>query len=130
MAAPATTKVTRNENLAALQAGYLFPEIAKRRRAHAEKNPGARIISLGIGDTTEPIPAPIASAMETAAAGLGTLAGYSGYGAEQGVGALRQALAETFYPGLGVTAVRDLCSVTSPAHAAPERVVCERRKQV
>ena len=52
--------------MSALQAGYLFPEIAKRRRAHAEKNPGVKIISLGIGDTTEPIPAPIAAAMEQA----------------------------------------------------------------
>ncbi len=57
-----------------------------------------RIISLGIGDTTEPIPAPIAAAMEKSAAGLGTVAGYSGYGAEQGQGALRQALADAFYP--------------------------------
>jgi hypothetical protein len=75
-----------------------LPQIAKRRRAHQEKNPSAKIISLGIGDTTEPIPAPIAAAMEKAAAGLGTVAGYSGYGAEQGQGALRQALADAFYP--------------------------------
>jgi hypothetical protein len=73
-------------------------QIAKRRRAHQEKNPNVRIISLGIGDTTEPIPAPIAAAMEKSAAGLGTVAGYSGYGAEQGQGALRQALADAFYP--------------------------------
>ena len=111
-------------------------QIAKRRRAHQEKNPNVRIISLGIGDTTEPIPAPIAAAMEKAravvqaacracrsgatltsspsvhahaqaAAGLGTLAGYSGYGAEQGQGALRQALADAFYPvrpGCGLAA--------------------------
>jgi LL-diaminopimelate aminotransferase len=33
-----------------------------------------------------------------AAAGLGTAAGYSGYGAEQGQGQLREALAAAFYP--------------------------------
>ena len=76
------------------------PQIAKRRRAHQEKNPNVRIISLGIGDTTEPIPAPIAKALEKAAAGLGTKEGYSGYGAEQGQGALREALSAAFYPGL------------------------------
>lgn len=97
--------MARNANLAALQAGYLFPEVAKRRRAHVEKHPGAKVISLGIGDTTEPVPAPIADAMQAAAAGLGTVAGYSGYGAEQGVGALRQALASRFYPGQGIEAV-------------------------
>ena len=31
---------------------YLFPEIARIRNAHLEKNPDAKIISLGIGDTT------------------------------------------------------------------------------
>lgn len=57
---------------------------------------------MGIGDTTEPIPGVIAEAMEAAARGLATLEGYSGYGAEQGQGALRGALASTFYKGLGV----------------------------
>ena len=75
---PATTRVARNPNFGKLQAGYLFPEIARRRRAHAEARPDARIISLGIGDTTEPIPPTMAKAMADAAAGLGTLDGYSG----------------------------------------------------
>lgn len=79
----ATTGVARNPNFAKLQAGYLFPEIARRRRAHAESRPDARIISLGIGDTTEPIPPTTAKAMSDSAAGLGTLDGYSGYGADR-----------------------------------------------
>ena len=58
--------------------GVLVPQIARRRRAHQEKHPDAKIISLGIGDTTEPIPGAIAEAMRRAAAGLGTLEGYSG----------------------------------------------------
>ena len=74
----ATTRVARNPNFGKLQAGYLFPEIARRRRAHQEARPDAKIISLGIGDTTEPIPPTIAAAMAKAAAGLGTLEGYSG----------------------------------------------------
>jgi hypothetical protein len=53
-------------------------QIARRRRAHQEKNPDAKIISLGIGDTTEPIPPAIVTAMRDAAEGLGTLTGYSG----------------------------------------------------
>eukprot|EP00878_Enallax_costatus_P030830 GHUV01033627.1.p1 GENE.GHUV01033627.1~~GHUV01033627.1.p1 ORF type:complete len:203 (+),score=62.03 GHUV01033627.1:122-730(+) len=93
-------KVSRNENFGKLQAGYLFPEIARRRRAHQEKHPDAQIISLGIGDTTEPLPQYIADAMAKAAAGLATREGYSGYGAEQGQGPLREAIAKTFYSGL------------------------------
>ena len=53
-------------------------QIARRRRAHQEKHPDAKIISLGIGDTTEPIPKSIAEAMQQAAAGMATLEGYSG----------------------------------------------------
>jgi LL-diaminopimelate aminotransferase len=53
-------------------------QIAKRRRAHQEANPDAKVISLGIGDTTEPLPSVIAEALSKAAAGLATREGYSG----------------------------------------------------
>ena len=45
--AEATTQVKRNKNVAKLQAGYLFPEIAKRRNAHQAANPDAKIIAGG-----------------------------------------------------------------------------------
>uniref|UniRef100_A0A2P2LC79 Aminotransferase class I/classII domain-containing protein n=1 Tax=Rhizophora mucronata TaxID=61149 RepID=A0A2P2LC79_RHIMU len=97
-----TTKVSRNGNMAKLQAGYLFPEIARRRNAHLQKYPDARVISLGIGDTTEPIPEVITSAMQKRSRGLSTPDGYSGYGAEQGEKPLRAAIASTFYGDLGI----------------------------
>lgn len=92
--------VQRNPHMAKLQAGYLFPEIARRRRAVAEKNPTAKIISLGIGDTTEPLPPFITSGLVEACQGMGTLAGYSGYGAEQGMADLRERIAERLYGGI------------------------------
>ncbi|KAL8155765.1 hypothetical protein AgCh_000973 [Apium graveolens] len=58
-----TTKVSRNSNIGKLQAGYLFPEVARRKTAHLLKHPDAQVISLEIGDTTEPIPEVITSAM-------------------------------------------------------------------
>jgi len=97
----AETKVARNPNIAKLQAGYLFPEINRIKNEHLAEKPDAQIISLGIGDTTEPIPQPIVDGMKAAAVGLGTLEGYGkygGYGAEQGQGPLREKLAERFYP--------------------------------
>ncbi|XXG46445.1 hypothetical protein AAC387_Pa02g1291 [Persea americana] len=94
------TKVSRNANPAKLQAGYLFPEIARRRAAHIQKYPDAQVISLGIGDTTEPIPEVIASEMAMRANALSTSEGYSGYGAEQGDKKLRAAIASTYYGGL------------------------------
>ncbi|KAK3151360.1 hypothetical protein QOZ80_3AG0244910 [Eleusine coracana subsp. coracana] len=96
------TKVPRNANMAKLQAGYLFPEIARRRAAHLLKYPDAKIISLGIGDTTEPIPDVITNAMAERAHALSTIDGYSGYGAEQGEKKLRSAIAATYYPDLGI----------------------------
>ncbi|KAA8536314.1 hypothetical protein F0562_028792 [Nyssa sinensis] len=96
------TKVSRNENMAKLQAGYLFPEVARRKAAHMLKYPDAQVISLGIGDTTEPIPEVITSAMAKRSYALSTIEGYSGYGAEQGEKQLRAAIASTFYSNLGI----------------------------
>jgi len=97
-----TTKVKRNENLAKLAAGYLFPEIARRRTEYLKRNPDAKIISLGIGDTTEPIVPYVSAAMQKASQGLGTLEGYSGYGAEQGMSVLRKKIADTWYAGCNI----------------------------
>jgi tetratricopeptide (TPR) repeat protein len=54
---------TINENYLKLKAGYLFPEIARRVSAFAEANPEAKIIKLGIGDVTEPLPEACRAAM-------------------------------------------------------------------
>ena len=54
----------RNLNLSKLPSGYLFPEINRRKKAFLEKNPGAKIISLGVGNTTEPIIHYITRALE------------------------------------------------------------------
>ncbi|XP_028550745.1 probable LL-diaminopimelate aminotransferase, chloroplastic [Dendrobium catenatum] len=97
-----TTKVQRNANMEKLRAGYLFPEIARRRAAHISKYPDAQVITLGIGDTTEPIPEVITSPMAMRAHALSTVEGYSGYGAEQGDKELRAAIASTYYGPLGI----------------------------
>ncbi|MDR2428606.1 MAG: LL-diaminopimelate aminotransferase [Candidatus Margulisbacteria bacterium] len=89
--------VSRNPHFAKLPAGYLFPEIARRRRALLEKQPAAKIISLGIGNTTEPLTPAITKGLVEAAARLGAAAGYSGYGDEQGLAALREQIAKVLY---------------------------------
>lgn len=53
-------------------------QIAKRRNVHQDANPDCKIISLGIGDTTEPLTPTIVKAMSDAALGFGTREGYSG----------------------------------------------------
>ncbi len=92
--------IKRNKGFGNLSAGYLFPEISRRRREYEAAHPDAAIISLGIGNTTEPLPEYIAGAMASYSEGLATAEGYSGYGDEQGLSALRARIAEVFYPGL------------------------------
>ena len=72
--------IKRNTGFSNLTAGYLFPEVARRRREYAAVHPDAKIISLGIGNTTEPLSKHIAKAMSDYALGLATPEGYSGYG--------------------------------------------------
>lgn len=94
--------VERNPNFAKLAGGYLFPEIGRRRNKYLEENPdmAEKLISLGIGDTTQPIPSHILGGLVEGASKLGVKETYSGYGAEQGVGALREKIASKLYNGL------------------------------
>jgi len=91
--------VERNANMGKLQAGYLFPESGKRRNAFLAENPDAKIISLGIGDTTLPVPEHILTGLRNGVNNLGAKETYTGYGAEQGVGALRAKISDALYGG-------------------------------
>jgi len=84
---------TLNDNYLKLKAGYLFPEIARRVNAFAEANPDAKIIRLGIGDVTEPLPAACRNAMVQAVEDMGNRATFKGYGPEQGYAWLREKIA-------------------------------------
>ncbi|KAI4296327.1 hypothetical protein L6164_036293 [Bauhinia variegata] len=96
------TKVPRNVNMEKLQHGYLFPEIERHELLHSNKYPHAKVINLGIGDTTEPLPTIITSTMVDFVNGLSTTQGYKGYGPEQGEKPLRKAIADAFYKDLGI----------------------------
>jgi LL-diaminopimelate aminotransferase len=89
--------IKRNPHMAQLKSGYLFPEINKRVRQFLAQHPDAALISLGIGDTTEPIPECISREMREVSHRLGTPLGYVGYGPEQGLKLLREKIAATFY---------------------------------
>ncbi|HIK27992.1 MAG: LL-diaminopimelate aminotransferase [Oscillatoriaceae bacterium SKW80] len=84
---------TINDNYLKLKAGYLFPEIARRVNAFAQANPDAKIIRLGIGDVTEPLPAACRAAMVKAVEEMGERATFKGYGPEQGYPWLREKIA-------------------------------------
>ena len=85
---------TINDNYLKLKAGYLFPEIARRVNAFAQANPDAKIIRLGIGDVTEPLPEACRKAIHDAVTEMGDRATFKGYGPEQGYAWLREAIAK------------------------------------
>jgi LL-diaminopimelate aminotransferase len=93
---------TINEHFLKLRAGYLFPEIGRRVRAYQEKNPGAKIISLGIGDVTQPLPPAIIKAMNKAVDEMAKKGTFRGYGPEQGYDFLIDAIIENDYKSRGV----------------------------
>ncbi len=92
-----------NENFLKLQAGYLFPEIGRRKRAFQDANPDARIISMGIGDVTQPLPPAVVEAMRRAVDEMGRAESLRGYD-DGGVGYefLRQAICENDFKARGV----------------------------
>jgi LL-diaminopimelate aminotransferase len=93
---------TINENFLKLQTGYLFPEISRRIRSFKDKNPNAKIISLGIGDATQPLAPAIVEAMKKAIVDLGNSATFRGYGPEQGYDFLIKAIIENDFNSRGI----------------------------
>ena len=88
-----------NDNYLKLQAGYLFPEVARRVRDFCEAHPdGARrLIRCGIGDVTEPLPPAAIAAMKGAIDELGQRETFRGYGPEHGYPFLRSTIAQRDY---------------------------------
>ncbi|MDX2213874.1 MAG: LL-diaminopimelate aminotransferase [Oculatellaceae cyanobacterium bins.114] len=92
---------TVNDNYLKLKAGYLFPEIARRVNTFAAANPDAKIIRLGIGDVTEPLPEACRTAMIKAVEEMGDRATFQGYGPEQGYAWLREKIATDDFQARG-----------------------------
>lgn len=92
---------TVNDNYLKLKAGYLFPEIARRVNAFAQAHPDAKIIRLGIGDVTEPLPEACRTAMIKAVEEMGDRSLFKGYGPEQGYEWLREKIAKFDFQSRG-----------------------------
>lgn len=96
-----------NDNYSKLKAGYLFPEIGRRVAKFAAENPSAKIIRLGIGDVTEPLPASVTAAMHAAVDEMGRRESFRGYGPEQGYDFLRNAIAQNDFHSRGAKVAAD-----------------------
>src|SRR5262245_20458004 len=96
-----------NDNYLKLKAGYLFPEIGRRVTAFGKANPGAKIIRMGIGDVTEPLPPACVEAMHKAIDDQSSRATFHGYGPEQGYDWLREAIVKNDFSARGCDIAAD-----------------------
>jgi len=96
-----------NEHYLKLQSSYLFSEIAKRVSAFQAAHPGRKIIKLGIGDVTRPLPEACIEAFHKAVDEMASIRTFRGYGPEQGYDFLREKIAEEDFRARGATIAAD-----------------------
>jgi LL-diaminopimelate aminotransferase len=92
-----------NEHYLSLNASYLFAEIKRRTEAFRRAHPDARIISLGIGDVTRPLPAVVVAALEAAVREQARAETLRGYGPYVGYEWLRAEIAAHDFGARGIT---------------------------
>ena len=91
-----------NDHYLNLSSNYLFADIAKKVLAFKAENPEAEVISLGIGDVTQPLCPAVVEALHKAADEMGQGATFRGYGPERGYDFLRNAIVENDYRARGI----------------------------
>ena len=112
-----------NENFLELQDSYLFSTIAKKVAKYTEENPDKKVIKLGIGDVTRPIPKACIEALHKAVDEMGTQIGFKGYGPEQGYDFLRNAIVKNDYKARGIDIEQDEIFVSDGAKCDTGNIV-------
>jgi len=80
-----------------LDTAYLFSDIAQRIKQYEHYHPEVKIIKLGIGDVTEPLPDACIKALHKSVDEMASKETFKGYGPEQGYSFLRDVIAEKDY---------------------------------
>jgi LL-diaminopimelate aminotransferase len=96
-----------NDNYLRLKASYLFSEIAKRIKAYQAAHPEAKLIRLGIGDVTRPLPPTVIAAMHGAVDEMARAETFRGYPPETGWDFLIEAIVRHDYGERGITLSAD-----------------------
>ena len=91
-----------NEHYLKLPGSYLFAEIGRRVNRYKEAHPQEKVIRLGIGDVTRPLPAASIAAMHAAVDEMGSMETFRGYGPEQGYDFLINAVITHDYAARGI----------------------------
>ncbi len=90
-----------NKNYLNLPGSYLFSTIAKKVAAYKEANPDKVVISLGIGDVTQPLSPSVIKALHGAVDEMGDKETFKGYAPDLGYEFLRNAIMENDYKARG-----------------------------
>ena len=96
-----------NEHFLKLPGSYLFAEIARKVKAYKIAHRSADIISLGIGDVTQPLCPAVIKAMHQATDEMAQKSSFRGYGPEQGYDFLRDAILKNEFAPRGIRLSRD-----------------------
>ena len=91
-----------NEHYLKLTKNYLFADIAKKVNAFKVSHPKSNVISLGIGDVTEPLCPAVIEAMHKAVDDMSKKDTFRGYGLEQGYLFLREAIVKNDFLPRGI----------------------------
>ena len=91
-----------NEHFLKLPNNYLFADIAKKVNAFKVSHPKAEVISLGIGDVTQPLCPAVIEAMHKAVDEMASKDSFRGYGPEQGYQFLRDAIVKNDFVARGI----------------------------
>ena len=104
-----------NENYLNLASNYLFADIAKKVKAFKMQSPDADVISLGIGDVTQPLAPAVIEALHKAADEMATSTTFRGYGPERGYDFLREAIVTHDFRARGINIEADEVFVSDGA---------------
>lgn len=104
-----------NENYLKLPGSYLFSTIGKKVRAYKEENPDKEVISLGIGDVTQPLVPAIIDALHGAVEEMAHAETFHGYAPDLGYEFLRRAIAKNDYQDRGCNIAADEIFVSDGA---------------
>ncbi len=96
-----------NEDFLKLPGAYLFSEIAQKVTVFKTQNPEADVISLGIGDVTQPLIPAVTEALHRAADEMAHAETFRGYGPERGYSFLRKAIVENDFLARGIEISED-----------------------
>lgn len=91
-----------NEHFLKLSNNYLFADIAKKVNAYKVSHPKTEVISLGIGDVTQPLCPAVIDAMHKAVDEMAEKATFRGYGPERGYDFLREAILKNDFQPRGI----------------------------